>query len=363
MIMEFKAPSNKTILHTGTLHNDVQHPKKSPIHRILRAAAAAQAVQLFTVNEQFLANNSVLSASHYYSVTLALEHLLTQEFLTQYVLAPNSSFLALTANSPADRCNVIQIINQKLLLRVDSDSYTQLGLVGKPVTRNKLQAADYYIVSVPLNTLKFPSKQYKRLIWVISRFSPLNFLIKLVNNQTGESLAINFPSSATVKTLQTSYSAHNFTNLQLPALSEAKEISAQLNIENWAGELLDWIGAVNLPLNEKILANLELGGLNFAEFPLRAVNFAVNHEWRGLFEGVELEKLLESAVEMAGNSRDNGNFVVMSVYGAEDNIFSFYEAEHSRSSQGNGENHAIFVIFPNKQYLLYQLVCETDQSS
>ncbi len=55
-------------------------------------------------------------------------------------------------------------------------------------------------------------------------------------------------------------------------------------------------------------------------------------------------------------------FICLSIFGCRDNIHSFGNFVHSKSCEGNGENDLILLLFPNRKYILYQLIAGKDQT-
>ncbi|TUE70086.1 Ribonuclease P protein subunit p40 [Bagarius yarrelli] len=258
-------------------------------------------------------------------------------------------FYALSYKTRLDEDNSFALLNKKLILSLDKDTYEQLGLEGKPSLYNH-RIAMRYVVSVDLTdkALIPGAKRYQQVLQSLKERVPLRsdfLLTDCYSDQDGQLKVLL--SQYTYEKCRPTLSTQSLRDLLCPSLQSSDLQGAKLSCT--PEQFLEWLGAVNLNISCKNIAASFLSTYTCPE-PCSLVSQMLLCTVTGFIPPKDISALLQQLRRYFDTPKFTA-WLSVTVHGFVDSHVSWGTTEHGFLK--GGENFYNMVCFKNKDYWLH----------
>ncbi|XP_034230863.1 ribonuclease P protein subunit p40-like isoform X2 [Thrips palmi] len=287
---------------------------------------------------------SLSSDNEYYKVnSISAHEFIDQEFINAFVKSGHLSILSIDSCVDLDNC--LSIIDGKLILSLDKESYQELGLEGKAIpSKNKNHLRFVVVLDITASHFQPGKKNYERAYDCLKNCLQSFTVILSWEPQDEKICPSSVASYLSERGLNIEvckpkfYQRLNF-NVATPLLYPPDK---QCSIE----EMLEWLGAFSL--NAKSSENEFLSSYQGPEETVECGQVAYLN-WTGFFTRLQINRLFQSLREYF-NDRDTIPWISIYVQGFSDVPVGWNFKPHNFYS--DGDNSYTIVMKPKNAFVL-----------
>eukprot|EP01129_Flabellula_baltica_P003374 TRINITY_DN13147_c0_g1_i1.p1 TRINITY_DN13147_c0_g1~~TRINITY_DN13147_c0_g1_i1.p1 ORF type:complete len:345 (+),score=57.83 TRINITY_DN13147_c0_g1_i1:54-1088(+) len=243
----------------------------------------------------------------------------------------DDTFIALSVGDKIDTGNVIGIVQGKLYLAIDKDTYQQLGLSAQKAFYPK--RGNRWKIVIDMTKDGFVgSSLHQRILWCFTgRTTDITMMVYSRDN-------LDFPEGSEYETHNSCASVRTCSDIQVPVLETIDE--------DFLFKINDWIGCITM----EVESYFDIPDPFLSEFVLDMKTMSSPlyvSKSRGIFPSQNILTILNECKDSIDNSESN--FIVLSVWGFEDSPVSWKQSEHSVLFEGVNDYH--IILTPEKVIL------------